>query len=1144
MTGVRVSSTVGTHDYYTEGEVIRVQVTFRKPVNVDITGGTPTLKLRFKPADAEVQAAYESGTGTATLTFAYTVLAADASGDDSGVAVSADSLALNGGSITAAADGAAVILGYAGLAHDTNHKVDGSRDITPPRVSSAETSTDGSQIIVTFNEALSGPVIPGDFRYSVDGAERAAPGNATTDLTAGKITLLGVVPAIEHGQVVNLNYTRPSGTNVLSDTSNNALPSFTGQTVTNQVPDTTPPRFADAKLNREGNRITITFDEELDDTSVPAVGDFTITVNGVVRPNAVSAVQVSGTDVVLTLSQPVAPTDEVQVGYSQGANRLRDKAPQPNDVTGFSGNDVEKAQPVVTAIVLENTPADGHTFRQGEQIAVRVTFSEPVRPSGGIRPRLTVHSEDGWFRGEAQGAYERDTDEYTTMVFSYVVRASDHVTDKLVFGTHATHGGGMGAAGSVGLVSEAGLELSPVVDPVTFNYKVDGGAVGNCRQDIGLRPWNHDRRHAINSRWGADCQSRDVPGRHSKYYTFTINGDTKVRLHAEGMSPWLILREGRSYAGASIAQGERFDYNVTRARIERTLEAGTYTLEVTTRASGRATNFSLWASTLRALPKPPELWTATLNPANLGGPIVGCLDIIHACHARLSSDTFTHRGTTYEFTAVTQEDANVLFISLDKAFPQGSETWVLYVGETEFRLADATLSQGDKKASWEGHGLSWAVGVPVALSLIEPNPCVEEIERGANVWGAWDGSCHSTEVPGAYARYYTYTPDSPGSVHVMLGHSWANEALYLYEGDTLIAQSHPGVQATIFQTGLKAGVTYTIEVTTRSAGETGNFLLALRGRTQGQLLDSDYRPEGAEVAPAHCRQDVGNLGNGTINIGGTWEWPCHSVERPVSYARYHTFTLTEARRVVVELGSVGVSDAVLFVREGTRGSGDYLAFSDDDRDVRAMDAVLEVDLQPGIYTIESAIGHPRFGGSFYQKIYANPIPAPPAPTLVGNLGQPEGNPPGAYIWDHAQTFTTGSHGKGYRLAAVQVRLGLPGGETPNYEVEIWTAGSDGRPHAKLATLAKPPNLQRGINTFTSAEGIDLRPSTRYSIVFNLDWGGTNWEIRNTASDAEDPGALTGWSIDDGSWYRSRWSTGSWTAFDLSRMVAFLGSEIP
>ena len=46
------------------------------------------------------------------------------------------------------------------------------------------------------------------------------------------------------------------------------------------------------------------------------------------------------------------------------------------------------------------------------------------------------------------------------------------------------------------------------------------------------------------------------------------------------------------------------------------------------------------------------------------------------------------------------------------------------------------------------------------------------------------------------------------------------------------------------------------------------------------------------------------------------------------------------------------------------------------------------------------------------------------------------------------------------------------------------------------------------------------------------------EIQNTASDAEDAGGATGWSINNSSLFRNFDSAGNWTSFGESKEIRF------
>ena len=80
---------------WTDGEAVRVMLAFSEPVTVATDGGTPSVEVVLDGTAR--QAAYASGTGTASLAFSYTVTADD--GTVSAASVTADSLALNGGTI-------------------------------------------------------------------------------------------------------------------------------------------------------------------------------------------------------------------------------------------------------------------------------------------------------------------------------------------------------------------------------------------------------------------------------------------------------------------------------------------------------------------------------------------------------------------------------------------------------------------------------------------------------------------------------------------------------------------------------------------------------------------------------------------------------------------------------------------------------------------------------------------------------------------------------------------------------------------------------------------------------------------------------------------------------------------------------------
>ena len=96
-------SDAGADGQWTEGETVEVRLTFNQIVNVDTSGGTPSVEISLG-GSATRNAAYVSGSGSLELVFAYTLV--DGDGSHGTMLVTSSSLTLNGGSITANAGGA------------------------------------------------------------------------------------------------------------------------------------------------------------------------------------------------------------------------------------------------------------------------------------------------------------------------------------------------------------------------------------------------------------------------------------------------------------------------------------------------------------------------------------------------------------------------------------------------------------------------------------------------------------------------------------------------------------------------------------------------------------------------------------------------------------------------------------------------------------------------------------------------------------------------------------------------------------------------------------------------------------------------------------------------------------------------------
>lgn len=181
-------------------------------------------------------------------------------------------------------------------------------ETTPPVLSTAAITSDS--ITLTYNEPLDTASVPDANSFTV------LVGNVKQDITAVsvigsaiKLTIAAPVLAID---TVSVSYT--PATKPIQDVLGNDAATFTSKPVTNSTPkDTVVPVFSSATVDIA--TVTLVYNEKLDPASIPLVGAFKVMVNNIVR--TVSNVNISGTNVILILSSPVANADIVTVAYTK-----------------------------------------------------------------------------------------------------------------------------------------------------------------------------------------------------------------------------------------------------------------------------------------------------------------------------------------------------------------------------------------------------------------------------------------------------------------------------------------------------------------------------------------------------------------------------------------------------------------------------------------------------------------------------------------------------------------------------------------------------------------------------------------------------------------------------------------------------------
>ena len=486
-----MASNPGDDDTYAAGDAVRVAVSFGEAVDVDTADGTPRLKLDLGGDEGagERWAAYEAGTGTETLTFAWTAAAPDESAV--GVAVLADTLELNGGTIRTAATQADVALGHPGLEPDPAHKVDAA----PPELLRGE--IDGSTVTLTFSEALDPDWTGGVFKVSVQTSKTElagiqASGPVTIDGETATVGLGAGEPWAQEGlDGYRLLYLRRAdgADGPLRDLAGNPL--LTPQTPLGFGDNAAGLRFVLIDLeNVTGKTAAVTGAEVVTDAGSDgafAVGatveaevtfDAPVTVgtedgtptlaliaNGGIR--LASYASGTGTET-LTFAWRVgeadgpvaAPVRVAASGLKLNGGTIASAAGRPASL-GFG------EAPGVTAVSVA-TPDDG-SWEAGDTVEAVLTFAEPVTVEGAPSVGLVL---EGAIR-RAVYAAGSGTD---ALAFRYTLGQGDGPWDRAALagnslsldgGTIVSAGGGLAAALAHAGASGAGEAEPPTVTGVT-----------------------------------------------------------------------------------------------------------------------------------------------------------------------------------------------------------------------------------------------------------------------------------------------------------------------------------------------------------------------------------------------------------------------------------------------------------------------------------------------------------------------------------------------------------------------------------------------------------------------------------------------------------------------------------------------------
>ena len=237
VSSVALTSAPGTDNTYAIGDAVEATVTFSAAV--DITG-TPQLELDF--AGTAKPTTCTTATNTTTMACSYEVVVGDAAAG--GVAIAANKL--TGGTITAT--GSTTItadLTHVAVAIDAGHKVDGIRPtLVTTGTDAPRTSTDGTQVILTFSEDISA-VDRTKITIGIGGGNVASTSaaNIGADTTTVELTLSTFIDA-------NVMLTVALALDAVEDTATNGNLALAATTVTNAIIPNAAPDFSPTTATR------------------------------------------------------------------------------------------------------------------------------------------------------------------------------------------------------------------------------------------------------------------------------------------------------------------------------------------------------------------------------------------------------------------------------------------------------------------------------------------------------------------------------------------------------------------------------------------------------------------------------------------------------------------------------------------------------------------------------------------------------------------------------------------------------------------------------------------------------------------------------------------------------------------------------
>ena len=381
---VALTSNPGTDETYAIGDIVAATVTFSSEVDVVTTNGPVHLVLDIGSEQEEASCA--AATNVTEVSCTYEVREGNADAD--GISYGENALTKSGGAVTVTGSSVGANLDHDAAGNQSAHKVDGVR----PTLSSAETSTDGTEIVLTFDEALSETTAAStDFTVMVADSSRTVDSVAASG-TQATLTLASAVAAGEAVTVAYEDPTQNDDANAVQDAFGNDAASFDAQTVTNNfVPQGTLVLNLDAIAEDD----TVNIDEQ--------AAEFMISGDTGLE----AGVSVS---VTIGTQSPLAATSAANGTWSVSvpANAAYITEPSVTVTASASKNGLTSPEAVTRKLTVDLTaPSVSYTTPIALQVGVDIELMTPSTAATdiasyratGLPPGLSIDSKTGVIGG-------------------------------------------------------------------------------------------------------------------------------------------------------------------------------------------------------------------------------------------------------------------------------------------------------------------------------------------------------------------------------------------------------------------------------------------------------------------------------------------------------------------------------------------------------------------------------------------------------------------------------------------------------------------------------------------------------------------------------------------------------------------------